>query len=180
MENYIVESENLQAQEGIALFLQKYLGGEIPIIVCIGTDAVIGDSLGPICGTLLINEPTNAIVYGSLAQPITAKEVPHLATFLNETHPYSKILCIDAAVGDGEDLGLIKMFSSGINPGLGANKKLPKIGDLSIISIVAKKQNGNAQFFQNNRIGKIYNSAQIIAKGIISYVENATKLKKIG
>lgn len=43
------------------------------ILLCIGTDLVIGDCLGPIVGEILINRNVNAYVYGTLTRPVTAK-----------------------------------------------------------------------------------------------------------
>ena len=47
----------------------------VPIILCIGSDLVLGDSLGPLIGTLLLKRNVEAYVYGTLGSPITAKEV---------------------------------------------------------------------------------------------------------
>lgn len=61
-------------------------------------------------------------MYGTLKRPITAKEVKYLGDFFKKTHPNSKIIAIDAAVGDAGDIGLIKIANKGLPPGLGAIK----------------------------------------------------------
>ena len=42
------------------------------IILCIGTDRVTGDSLGPLVGNQLLSSANNFIVYGNLEQPVHA------------------------------------------------------------------------------------------------------------
>lgn len=40
-----------------------------PVILCIGTDRLIGDSLGPITGSFLLRYGCPCPVYGTLMQP---------------------------------------------------------------------------------------------------------------
>ena len=53
-----------------------------PVILCIGSDLSVGDSLGPLCGTML-SERTGAdiFVYGTLKKTVTAKEVRYMSEF---------------------------------------------------------------------------------------------------
>lgn len=62
-----------------------------PVIVCIGSDLSVGDSLGPVTGTKLREKlkGQNVYVYGTLAKPITAHEVKYTNQFIKNTHPYS-------------------------------------------------------------------------------------------
>ena len=53
--------------------------------VFIGTDANIGDSLGPICGELTADLRQNCFFYGNLKHTITAKDVPFLCDFIKKT-----------------------------------------------------------------------------------------------
>ena len=98
----------------------------LPVVVCIGSDLAIGDSLGPITGSMLKykTEGLGVFLYGTLSAPITAKEIKYMREFLKETHRKSPIIAIDAAVGEKGDIGLIKIDDAPIKPGAGANKKL--------------------------------------------------------
>ena len=82
-----------------------------PVVVCIGSDLAIGDSLGPITGSMLKfkTQGIQVFIYGTLATPITAKEIAALRVFLKESHPNSPVIAIDAAVGAEGDVGLIKL-----------------------------------------------------------------------
>ncbi len=144
---------------------------EKPIIVCIGCDLVLGDSLGPLVGTFLRNKHLGAYVYGTLNAPITAKEVEYAKTYLKQMHPSSSIIAIDAAVGNKEDVGLIKVVNKGLKPGLGVNKNLGELGDVSIIGIVAAKSLQNYNLFNLTRLNLVYKMAERIACGIESYLD---------
>lgn len=143
-----------------------------PFFICIGSDLVMGDSLGPLVGTLLKKKDVRSYVYGTLNFPITAKEVEYARTYLKQMHPGSISIAIDAAVGEAEDVGLIKVVNKGLKPGLGVNKNLGVIGDLSIIGIVAKTSFNNRELFSLTRLNLVYKMAEIIAEGIEKYVKH--------
>ncbi len=146
-----------------------------PIFICIGSDLVLGDSLGPLVGTFLKNRKIGSYIYGTLNFPITAKEVEYARTYLKQMHPNSITIAIDAAIGSSEDIGLIKVLNKGLKPGLGVDKNLGLVGDISIIGVVATKSNNNYNLFNLTRLNLIYKMAENIASGIekyISYLEN--------
>ncbi len=143
-----------------------------PIIVCIGSDLILGDSLGPLIGTFLKNKGVSAFVYGTLNCPITAKEVEYARTYLKELHPNSLIIAIDAAVGKSEDVGLIKVYDKGLKPGLGVNKNLGEIGDISIVGVVAGKSVKNYNLFNLTRLNLVYKMAEEITKSLTNYISS--------
>ncbi len=165
---------NSMAPGGVCLSLKKILP-EItcaPVILCIGSDLSVGDSLGPVVGTKLKEKLAglNCFVYGTLSKPITAHEVKYMNDFLRLTHPGSAIIAIDAAVGLAGDIGLIKLARRGIKPGSGANKKLSKVGDVSIMGIVAERSLFNYSLFSATRLNIVYKMAEIISEGVSSFV----------
>lgn len=141
-----------------------------PIIVCIGSDLVLGDSLGPLVGTMLVKKNIPAFVYGTLNAPITAKEIICAKTHLKNMHPNSFMVAIDAAVGNTEDIGLIKVTDKGLKPGLGVDKNLGVIGDCSIIGVVAGKSLQNFNLFNLTRLNLIYKMAEKIASGVEKFL----------
>lgn len=171
---YAFHYYNTLAETGILMALNEFIGSgqEPPVILCIGSDLAIGDSLGPITGTLLHREhlPMNAYVYGTLRSPITAKEVKYVQEFLRKTHPNSKIIAIDAAVGEDNDVGLIKVTNGYLRPGAGAKKRLGKVGDLSILGIVAKKSTFSYALLNLTRLNMIYSMADVIANALNEYL----------
>lgn len=139
-----------------------------PVIVCVGSDLAIGDSLGPITGSMLKykTQGLNAFLYGTLGAPVTAKEIKYMRDFLRETHPKSPILAIDAAVGEKGDIGLIKISDAPLLPGAGANKKLGAIGDISVMGIVAEKSVSNYGLLNSTRLNLVYTMAEILSEAL--------------
>lgn len=166
---------NKMATTGLVLSLGRLIKPQQqPVVLCIGSDLAIGDSLGPICGTLLIKKKScDLFVYGTLKKTITAKEIKYMNDFLHETHPGSPVIAIDAAVGDAGDIGLIKVTNSGIRPGLGANKRLGKVGDIGIIGIVAEKSVFNYSLLNLTRLNLVYRMADIISDAVADYSARA-------
>lgn len=168
---------NQLASSGIALTIDRLLLGRKPIILCIGSDLAIGDSLGPICGTLLHrHKNADLFVYGTLKTTVTAKEVGYMDTFLKQTHPHEPVIAIDAAVGEADDIGLIKIDDRGIYPGAGANKKLPPIGDIGIMGIVAEKSLFNYSLLNLTRLNLVYQMADVIASAILTYTRRRSNV----
>lgn len=139
-----------------------------PIIVCIGSDLAIGDSLGPLVGSMLKfkTQGLGVFLYGTLAAPITAKEIRYMRTFLQETHKGSPVIAVDAAVGEAGDIGLIKLHDTPLMPGAGANKQLGALGDISVMGIVAEKSIGNYGLLNTTRLNLVYTMAEIISDGL--------------
>jgi putative sporulation protein YyaC len=109
-----------------------------------------------------------AFIYGTLAAPVTAKEITYMRTFLKETHAGSQIIAIDAAVGSEGDIGLIKINDTPLMPGAGANKQLGSLGDLSIMGVVAEKSIANYGLLNTTRLNLVYTMSEIISDGIAS------------
>lgn len=168
---------NSLAPSGEVLALKKILP-EIkgaPVIVCVGSDLSVGDSLGPVTGTKLKEKlrGLNVYVYGTLAKPITAHEVKYTSQFIKNTHPDSTVIAIDAAVGTAGDIGLIKVAKRALKPGSGANKRLAKVGDVSVMGIVAEKSLFNYSLFSSTRLNLVYKMAEIISEGLATFIVDA-------
>lgn len=165
---------NSLATGGEVMALKKIMPQVVapPVIVCIGSDLSVGDSLGPVTGTKLKEklQGQNVYVYGTLAKPITAHEVKYTNNFIRSTHPDSPVIAVDAAVGAAGDIGLIKVAKRGLKPGSGANKRLCKLGDVSIMGIVAEKSLFNYSLFSSTRLNMVYKMAEIIAEGLSTYI----------
>lgn len=163
---------NSLAPEGICIALKKILPLGTPVILCVGSDLSVGDSLGPVTGTKLKEKLSglNCYVYGTLEKPITAFEVKYMNEFLRQTHPDNPIIALDAAVGASGDIGLIRVDKKSLRPGSGANKRLSRVGDVSIMGIIAEKSVFNYALFSATRLNVIYKMAEIISEGIYSFV----------
>ena len=103
-----------------------------PIVVCIGSPSVPGDSFGPLTGQLLNDfYRIPSFVYGTLYSPITALNLRATLRAVKGRHPSRKIIAVDSAVGSRLSQSPRYFFGS-IKPGLAAGKELPLVGDFSV------------------------------------------------
>lgn len=154
------------AEQGLALEIKQRVSN--PVFVCIGTEKVFSDSLGPKVGSLLNSQMQKpCFVYGLCNQNITAENLVYCHEFVKKMHPQSQIVVVDAAVGSHEQIGRVQISDGGIVPGAATNKNLPSIGDVSIVGIVADK--GMADFYTlNSSKERLVNQvAQFIANAIV-------------
>ena len=179
---YELNYSNTMAETGIYMALKRLMGeyDRPPVVLCVGSDLAVGDSLGPVAGTMLQSSGFRGYVYGTLKHPVTAKEAKYLGDFLKKTHPCSPVIAIDAAVGEEPDVGLIKVVPGALRPGAGANKRLPKVGDVSVLGIVAKKSALSYPLFNLTRLGVVYSMAESISRAVADLlpVENVNNSQK--
>ena len=136
-----------------------------PVILCIGTDRVCGDALGPLIGTMLTDRfNTPSFVYGTLASPVTALNLNTAVDFIKSRHPSSPVIAIDSCVGKASEIGKIRLFYGGIKPGLATGKDLPRVGDISITATVAQSGNENSLFKVS--LSLVYELSLAVAKAI--------------
>lgn len=135
-----------------------------PVILCIGSDRVTGDCLGPIVGQMLLERNVDAYIYGSLNRPVTALNLKESIKSIRRAHPDKKILAIDSSVGRYEDVGKIRISFGAIAPGSADGKKLPKVGDVSITATVTDLSKTP---LSSVRLGVVYALARDIADRIV-------------
>lgn len=166
---------NPQDKQRMADALKNKMSSTQAVYMCIGTEKVFSDSLGPRVGTLL-NEKmsTPAFVYGLCEQNITAENLLYSYNFIKALHPDSQIVVIDAAVGSADQIGKVQISDGGILPGAATNKNLPSVGDVGIVGIVADK--GMDDFYTLNSakdrlVGQI---AQFISEAILTATKSVS------
>ena len=174
---------NSLAPDGIYASLKKFIKETTapPVVLCVGSDLSVGDSLGPLVGTMIKERLSehNIYVYGTLSKPITAHESAFINRFLTQTHPMQKVIAVDAAVGNVSDIGLIKIFPGGLKPGSGVNNSISKVGDISVMGIVAQKSLLNYALFSATRLNMVYRMANIISDGIVDFYEDFLSRRSI-
>lgn len=129
----------------------------LPVILCIGSDKIVGDCLGPLIGHLLVCLDIPCYVYGTLERPVTAKNLKQTLDFISIRHSGCKVWAIDASVGRESKHGIIKLHPGGIYPGSAFNKNLPKVGSLGITSVLGEED------FLDTRLYSVWRSASFIS-----------------
>jgi len=110
------------------------------VYLCIGSDKLIFDCLGPLVGSILsARGEFKPFVYGTMSEPVTALQVEAAIRFIRSVHLGAEVTVIDSAVGRREDVGKIKCFDRGLRPALGVDKEMRIVGDKSIMGIITTK-----------------------------------------
>lgn len=151
--------------------IDEFLGNDTlpPVVLCIGTDRIIGDALGPIVGEMLVrrfNLP--AFVYGTLSLPVTALTLPAVVDFIKSRHEGQKVIAVDSSLGKPSDVGLVRAAPGGIKPGLATGKDLPEAGDFSVTATVAVL--GEKDALSSVRLGFVTALAADVASAIAAGV----------
>lgn len=143
-----------------------------PVILCIGTNKIIGDSLGPCVGDILIMKYNiDAYVYGHTSRPINGNNYDDYLMHIQKHHQNNIIIAVDACLGNIKDIGKIKFSKNGITAGGALNKGYKRIGDIGILGIVAAaKATDNFAVLKGVDIDTINILASAIAKSILKLV----------
>lgn len=108
------------------------------VIVCIGTSKLIGDCLGPLIGTRLLENKTLFNIIGNLSENVHALNIVQKVEEINKIYDDPFIIGIDACVSNDDEVGDCIFKKDGINPGRGVEKNLGMVGDCGIVGIVYK------------------------------------------
>lgn len=139
------------------------------VFLCIGTDRITGDSLGPYIGhQLSLAGISSENIYGTLQKPVHALNLDETMMQIQREHPHALVIAIDASLGCKKHLGYITIGNGSICPGAGVHKELPAVGDIYITGIVCAT--GFLEHFalQNTRLAFIIAMADIITESILS------------
>ena len=134
-------------------------------IVCIGSDRITGDSLGPLTGTFL--EKKGFDVMGTIHSPVHAGNIEKAIQFIKAVHHDKFMIAIDACLGCKENIGKIHVTAGPLIPGVGVKKYLPLIGDMSITGVVNEYVKGREySVLINTRLSLVWDMAEVIANAI--------------
>lgn len=131
-----------------------------PIFLCIGSDRVTGDCLGPITGELL---GRRARVFGDLVSPVTALNLVDTERRIRAAFPHRQIIALDSAVGMPSDVGSVRVFAGGLKAGEATGKDLPEVGDIAVTATVCAR---SAKALSCVRLGLVYRLARMLADSL--------------
>ena len=171
--SYYIREKKRTASTELAHVLKKCIGQidrpwkEI-IILCIGSDRITGDSLGPLIGYQLSPYCSRIFhVYGTLDDPVHALNLPDRISYIHSRHPEALLVAIDASLGSRRHQGYITIGNGAIRPGAGAGKTLPEVGDIFITGIVNVSGSFEQLLLQTTRLATIFHMAESISQGIL-------------
>ncbi len=151
----------------LSILIQKHQTPKQDVVViCIGSDRATGDSLGPIVGHLLSVKQKNFHLYGTLENPVHAKNLEAALSCIHQKHPNSTLIAIDASLGIAEHVGYVTVGEGSLAPGVGVAKTLPAVGDLFITGIVNLSGFGGQMLLQTTRLHLVMQLANFISEGL--------------
>ncbi|SEF39229.1 putative sporulation protein YyaC [Caloramator fervidus] len=162
----IVNYKDPNAKKILAEYISSFLR-ENTLVVCIGTDKCIGDSLGPLVGTFLKESSFPLPVIGNLQSPAHAINLEKIINNIKNQYPNHFIIAIDACLGFEENIGDIQVKLGPVHPGKGVGKTLPSIGDISIVGVVDSIDINEGYWLNNIRLSFVWDMARIISESLI-------------
>ncbi|UTR06479.1 spore protease YyaC [Alkalihalobacillus sp. LMS6] len=133
-----IDEQDFTEELGNALLSQCQRSSSKELVVaCIGTDRSTGDALGPILGSMLIEQNLHHFtVYGTLADPLHAVNLETRLGIIHLAHPNAFLIAVDACLGRQVNVGSITLSNRTLKPGAAMGKTLPEVGDCSLTGVV--------------------------------------------
>ena len=178
---FYVDSQKSSSAEEIAFLLNKcilqYPGRWSELVfLCIGSDRVTGDCLGPYIGHQLLehlNTDTQGVyVYGTLKSPVHALNLSRISRQIKILHPEGLVIAVDASLGQKKHLGYVTIADGALYPGAGVQKELPPVGDIHITGIVNIAGMLEQLTLQTTRLSTVISLADTITQGILNYTNS--------
>lgn len=143
-------------------------GTRSPAFLCIGTDRMTGDCLGPLIGHQLNQYFQGTFpVFGTLEYPVHALNLRQAIRKIQAQYPDSFLIAVDAALGRPEHIGSIALSFGSLTPGEGMRKQLPSVGEIAITGIVNQCSDNADLLLQNTRLHLVHQMAEFISSGLI-------------
>ena len=151
------------------------------VFLCIGSDRVTGDCLGPYIGHLLTPHETGHIfVYGTLSCPVHALNLEKTSSLITRLHPHALVIAIDASLGQKKHLGYVTIANGALHPGAAIHKQLPSVGHIHITGIVNVSGVLEQLTLQTTRLSTVIFLADKIVQGILESIPlSKTDFKQI-
>lgn len=143
------------------------------IFLCLGTNQIIGDSFGPVVGSVLkkrLSDSKNVKVIGDLDNVVTYNEINECKIYLNKYCNDSLVIVLDSALSKHNDIGKVYIQNRGLRYAESLKKENDVIGNVSIKAVVGENKFNNITNFKNLQqasLQNIHNMSNIVSNGII-------------
>ena len=176
---FYVNSQESNSPEESAFLLNKCIlhhparWSEL-IFLCIGSDRVTGDCLGPYVGYQLFEhlDAHGIYIYGTLKEPVHALNLEKISRQIKLLHPDGLVIAVDASLGQKKHLGYVTIANGALYPGAGVQKELPPVGDIHITGIVNIAGMLEQLTLQTTRLSTVISLADTITQGILNYTNS--------
>ena len=137
------------------------------LFLCIGSEKISGDAVGPIVGSLLRDKYKLPYpVIGTEEHPVNGINFKEYQKVIKDRFPFHRIIAIDSAVGD--ELWTLKIKEGGVRAGGALKPDGEKFGDIGILAVVGSKEGNVMHNLLSAPYDKVYAIAARIAKMIVA------------
>ena len=147
------------------------------IFLCVGTNKIMGDAIGPVVGDNLKYIENDFIkVYGTTKNTLNFSNAQYIIENIYERYQKPFLITIDAALGNKKNVEKIFIGNGIIKLGNALEKRICFYSDITIKCVVGSICNNkvkNIQELENVNFGCIFNMASIVSNGIINVLKNS-------
>ena len=140
------------------------------VCVCIGSNQISGDCLGPIVGSYL-KRLSDFDVYGDMENPVNFKNAEYIMDLVCNKYSDDLKIIIDSALGN--NVGDIIIDCGELEIGKSLNRTKKVFGDLNIRAVVGRDYNNtykNMMELRSRNVKDINAIAAKVVNTIMSYV----------
>ena len=109
------------------------------VIVCVGTDKISGDSLGPMVGSMLRAAGVPCPVYGVEGTTVNGVNLDRYRDFLARCYADVPVIAVDAALGEPDEVGQIRYRRGGVCAGGALGRRSEGLGQLAVLGVVGRR-----------------------------------------
>lgn len=164
------DSRNDFEQTLVKMLKRKLKSHQRVIVLCIGSDYSVADSLGPLIGHKLVSSHYGSIaVFGTLEFPVDADNLIETINTIDNMYANPLVIAIDSSLGTSKKMiGDITLCEEGITPGDAFGRLLPKVGHISISGTVNLAGISYEKFIRTTRMHLVMTLANFITKGLLN------------
>lgn len=146
------------------------------IFLCIGTSKIIGDSVGPLVGSILqkkINTKNKILVVGDCVNNFGYKNIDKKIDFIKRISENNFVIVIDSALDKLETIGKIFVQRRGLEYGACLKKRNEIIGNICIKAVVGKDFKNRIKNYEALKKAPnemVYEMVDVISNGIIQVI----------
>lgn len=114
------------------------------VILCIGSNKIIGDCIGPMVGQKLkstLKKEKNIIIYGNMEETLNFKNAKQVIENILETYEKPFVITIDSALGTKEMIKRIVINTGWIKIGNSLGRSICYYSHMNIKGIVGQNKN---------------------------------------
>ncbi len=151
------------------------------VILCVGSEKINGDMVGPVSGTFLIdmnNIADKCEVYGKLGDTVHTKNIKEVLSKIDTEK--SLVISIVSCLGTEGKVGKISILRSGVIFGRGVGKTGDRVGDIAIQGVVGISNRCNMLNFNTLAcmdMERVIYTSSVIKSGVIEALNKLEKEK---